>query len=712
MRPLTVIRGPAGSGKSLLMAQWRLAALRERKVAWLSLDEGDNEPVRFWSYVIAALRSVLPEFGEGPLALLRAPGVDLMDEAIPALINELLETPSETVLLLDDYHVIQHEAIHAGMGFLLEHVPGNHRFVIASRSEPPLPLARLRARGSLSEIDPEQLGFSEPEAEYLLNEVHQLGLAVETVSRLHQRTEGWAAGLYLAALSLRDRRDADELIAGFSGGDRRIVDYLAGEVLNQQPDAVLRFLLCTSVLEQFCAPLCDAVTGAGDARKMLDRVERSNYFLIPLDPRREWYRYHHLFAELLRHELERTEPGSSVELRRRAGRWLADAGMISEAIPHVVAAGDLDQAADLIAAHGAAFATGERGTGRALTVAEWFDALPAEYVAADARLCVGRAGVGLALGRHDEILPWLDRAEQAPNHGLEREPTFALRATVRRAAAWRLLGDVRLSRELAEQVTPLDGSSRDHALAADVLGATARWLGDDAAAVDFFTRAGQLGRERDPATAVAAYGQLALIAADHNDWRTCDVNIKTAFDLIAESELQEYWMGSFAHLANGRLLGEQRKTSEAQAELTRAVTLARRGVGVVEMAYVLITVAEARRELGDHRSAIQLVREARELSAQAPDPGTLVPRLLDKAERSLRLVSEPQGSRLVIVEELTAREAAVLSLLPTGLSAREIGQELGVSRNTVKTHSKNLYRKLGATGRREAVARGRELGLL
>jgi LuxR family maltose regulon positive regulatory protein len=712
VRPLTVIRGPAGSGKSLLMAQWRLGALSDRKVAWLSLDEGDNEPVRFWSYVIAALRSVLPEFGEGPLSLLRAPGVDLVEEAVPALINELLETASETVLLLDDYHVIEHEAIHAGMGFLLEHVPGNHRFVIASRSEPPLPLARLRARGSLSEIDPEQLGFSQPEAEYLLNEVHQLGLAIETVSRLHQRTEGWAAGLYLAALSLRDRRDADELIAGFSGDDRRIVDYLVGEVLDQQPDAVLRFLLSTSVLERFCAPLCDAVTGAGGAREMLDRVERSNYFLIPLDPRREWYRYHHLFAELLRHELERREPGSSVELRRRAGRWLADAGMISEAVPHMVAGGDLDQAADLIAAYAAPFATGERGGETALTVAEWFDALPAEYVVADARWCVGKAGVALALGRHDEILPWLDRAERAPNHRLDRDPRFASRATVRRAAAWELLGDVRLSRELAEQVMPLDGSSRDHALAGSVLGVTARWLDDDVAAVDFLTRAGQLGREHDPVAAVAAYGHLALIAADHNDWQTCAVNVKIAFDLIAESELQEYWMGSFAHLAKGRLLGKQRKTSEAQAELTRAVTLARRGVGGVGLAYVLVTVAEARRELGDRRSAIELVREARELSAHAPDPGTLVPRLLDKAERSLRLVSQLHGSRLVIVEELTVREAAVLRLLPTGLSAREIGHELGVSRNTVKTHSKNLYRKLGATGRREAVARGRELGLL
>jgi LuxR family maltose regulon positive regulatory protein len=708
VRPLTLIRGPAGSGKSLLMAQWRLAALPDRRVAWLSLEEGDNEPVRFWSYVIAALRSALPEFGEAPRSLLRAPGVDLMDEVLPALINELLETPSDTVLLLDDYHVIYHEAIHAGMAFLVEHVPGNHRFVIASRSEPPLPLARLRARGSLSEIDPEQLGFSEPEAEYLLNEVHHLGVATDAVSRLHRRTEGWAAGLYLAALSLRDRPDADELIAGFSGGDRRIVDYLAGEVLDRQPDVVLRFLLCTSVLERFCAPLCDALTGAVDATAMLDRLERSNYFLIPLDPRREWYRYHHLFAELLRHELERRQPESSVDLHRRAGRWLANAGLISEAVPHMVAAGDLDQAADLIASHGAELAT----SGRALTVAEWFDALPAEYVAADARLCVGRAGVALAVGRHDEVVPWLDRAERAPNHRLEAEPTFAARAIVRRAAAWRLRGDMRVSRELAKQVMPLDGSSRDHALAADLLGASARWLGDDAAAVDYLTRSGQLGRERDPATAVAAYGQLALIAADHNDWRTCEVNVKTAFALIAESELQEYWMGSFAHLAQGRLLVTQRKTSEAQAELTRAVTLARRGVGVIELAHVLIDVADARRELGDRRSAIELVREARELSAHVPDPGTVLPRLLDKAERSLRLVSERRGSRLVVIEELTAREAAVLALLPSGLSAREIGQELGVSHNTVKTHSKNLYRKLGAAHRREAVARGRELGLL
>ena len=708
VRPLTLVRGPAGSGKSLLMAQWCSAAPPDRRVAWLALDEGDNEPIKFWGYVIAALRSAIPEFGEASLSLLRAPGIDLSGEVLPTLVNELLEAQSDAVLLLDDYHLIRHEAIHAGMAFLVEHLPASHRFVIATRSEPPLPLARLRARGSLSEIGPEQLGFAESEAEYLLNHVHNLHLPAVQVRRLHQRTEGWAAGLYLAAMSLRGRPNAEEFIAGFSGDDRRIVDYLAGDLLDQQPEFVLRFLLCTSLLQRFCAPMCDAVTGADDSRPTLDHLERSNYFLIPLDQRREWYRYHHLFADLLVHELERRQPDSSVELHRRAGRWLADAGLISEAVPHLVAAGDLDQAADLIALHGAALAT----SGQALSVAEWFDALPADYVAGDARLCVGRAGLGLALGRHDEIIPWLERAERAPNHKLGSEPIFALRATVRRAAAWRMLGDVGASRELAEQVVPLDGSSRDHALAASLLGDSARARGDDAAAADLFTQAGRFGRDDDPATALAAYGQLALIAADHNDWRTCDVNVKAAFDLIAASELQEYWMGSFAHLAQARLLVREENPSDAQAELACAVTLARRGAGVVELAYVLITVAEAGRELGDRRGAVQLVREAQELIANAPDPGTAVPHLLDRAERSLRLVSERRGSRLVTTEELTVREAAVLALLPTALSVREIGEQLGVSHNTVKTHSRNLYRKLDVADRHEAVARGRALGLL
>jgi LuxR family maltose regulon positive regulatory protein len=273
-RPVTVILGPAGSGKTTLMAQWRCSEGDGRPVAWLALDPCDNEPIRFWTYVVAALQCVLPQGGETAIRLLRAPGVDLLEEALPALLNDLLDTGQEAVLVLDDYHAIDEELIHRAMAFFLEQVPDGHRVVIASRSQPPFPLARLRARGALSEIDPVELGFSEPEARALLNDVHRLGLDDQAVRQLHQRTEGWAAGLYLAALSLRGRENADQLIASFAGSDRRIVDYLGAEVLDGEPDDVLTFMLCTSVLERLCAPLCDAVTGNGDGQQMPERIEQ------------------------------------------------------------------------------------------------------------------------------------------------------------------------------------------------------------------------------------------------------------------------------------------------------------------------------------------------------------------------------------------------------------------------------------------------------
>jgi LuxR family maltose regulon positive regulatory protein len=249
-------------------------------------------------------------------------------------------------------------------------------------------------------------------------------------------------------------------------------------------------------------------------------------------------------------------------------------------------------------------------------------------------------------------------------------------------------------------------------VAANVLGASAHWRGDDAAAVELSGQAASLGRRDLPVVVIFAVGQLALIAADQGDWDACAANVEDAFALIDERDLGEYWMGALAHVANGRLLRHERKPHEADAELARAMVLGRRGLGVVDSAYTLIMLADLRVELGDRRSARELVIEARELLDHAPDPGPVVPRLLEQAERRLRLVTQPLGTGMAVGEELTAREQTVLGLLTGGLSAREIGDELGVSRNTIKTHTKSLYRKLGATGRREAVARGRQLGLL
>jgi LuxR family maltose regulon positive regulatory protein len=708
-QPLTLVYGPAGSGKTMLVAQWRASEKEQRPVAWLSLEADDNDPARFWMYVIEALRSVVPGIGEASVAMLRAPGVNLVEEALPALINELADVPEQFALVLDDYHAIEDERIHRGMASLIEHLPSTLRIVMTSRAEPPLRVGTLRARAQLSEIDAVQLRFSLSEAESMLNAVHGLGLTPQTVKRLYDRTEGWAAGLYLAVLSMRGREDASSFVASFTGSDRRVVDYLAAEVLGEQREAELDFLLETSVLDRFCAPLCDAVTGAQDGRAKLDRIERVNYFLIPLDPRHEWYRYHRLFGELLRHELERREPQRAAELHDRAGRWFLDAGMVSEAIGHLTEAGELDAASALIDTQWLAFTN----AGQRETVARWMDRLPRGYITSDGRLCLVQARTALTVGERDEVLRWVDLATQAPRNNPGDDAELGDEVTVVRAAAWQLLGDMRQAEQLAGRLAPLDGSSVWHSLAACLLGTSARSFdaNDDAEAL--FDTALKLGSSAPNfIVSMIALGRLALIAADRGDWRGCCAKVGAAFDVVLSNGLEEYWICSSAHIARGRLLRHDRRPTDAEAELERAVSLARRGAGLVEWSYALTTLAELRRELGDRRAARELALEARDLLSRAPEPGTLALRLVGQLESTLRLVVDLSGARPVVTDELTEREQTVLGLLPTGLSAREIAEELGISRDTVKTHTKRIYQKLGVSSRRSAVARGRDLGLL
>ena len=708
-QPLTLVYGPAGSGKTMLVAQWAASAREERRIAWLWLEADDNDPTRFWMYVIEALRSVAPEIGQASLAMLRAPGVNLVDEACPALINELADVSEQFVLVLDDYHSIEDERIHEGMASLIEHLPTTLRIVMTSRVEPPLRVGTLRARAQLSEIDSGQLRFSLSEAESMLNDVHGLDLTPDTVKRLHDRTEGWAAGLYLAVLSIRGRDDASSFVDSFAGSDRRVVDYLAAEVLGEQTEAELDFLLHTSVLDRFSAPLCDAVTSAQDSRAMLDQIERVNYFLIPLDPRHEWYRYHHLFGGLLRHELERRQPRRAAQLHDRAARWFRDAGMVSEAIGHLTAAGELDAASELIDSHWLAFTN----AGQRETVARWMDRLPRGYIASDGRLCLVQARTALSVGEREEVLRWVDLATQAPINNPAGDAELGVEITVVRAAAWQLLGDMRQAEQLAGRLAPLDGSSNWHSLAACLLATSARSFdaNDDAQAL--FETALKLGSSSPNfIVSMIALGRLALVAADRGDWRGCGAKIEAAFDVVRTNGLEEYWICSSAHTARGRLFRHDRRPTEARVELERAVSLARRGAGLVEWSYALTTLAELLRELGDRRAARELVLEARELLSRCPEPGTLAPRLLGQLERALRLVVDLSGARPVVTVELTAREQTVLGLLPTGLSAREIADELGISRDTVKTHTKRIYQKLGVASRRSAVARGRELGLL
>ena len=405
---LTLVSAPAGFGKTTLLAEWlAVAAAGGRSVAWLSLDRRDNDPALFWTYLVAALNTGAPAVGAGALALLQPP--EPPNEAgLVALLNDLDAISNDVVLVLDDYHVIDARDVQDGMAFLLEHLPPQIHLVIASRTDPPLPLARLRGRGELAEIRAADLRFTPGEAAAYLNEVMGLVLTAADVAALEGRTEGWIAALQLAALSMQGREDAAAFIDGFAGDDRYVVDYLAEEVLQRQPEHVQHFLLQTSILDRLSGPLCDAVTGQDGGKAKLTALERGNLFLVPLDDRRQWYRYHQLFADVLHARLRDEQPDDVPELHRRASEWHEQNGEPSEAIRHALAAQDFGRAADLIELAIPAM----RRNRQEAAVLGWLELLPDEVVRVRPVLSVGFAGTLLAGGEVEGVEARLRDAER------------------------------------------------------------------------------------------------------------------------------------------------------------------------------------------------------------------------------------------------------------------------------------------------------------
>lgn len=407
-RELVLVCGPAGFGKSSLLADW----VRHRPgVAWLSLDAGDNDPVRFWRHVAAALDGARPGLAERVGALLGGAGT--LDAAVGALVNELAEVACEVVLVVDDYHLVESPEVHRSLEFLLDHQPGALRLVLAGRTDPPLPLARMRARGQLAELRAADLRFTPAEAAELLRAAAGTELPDAVVSALGERTEGWAAGLQLAALSLRGRDGVDDVAAfveEFSGSHRYVLDYLAEEVLDRQPDELRTFLLETSVLERLCGPLCDEVTGRTGSQRLLEAIEAANLFVIPLDGTRRWWRYHHLFADLLRARLMQTDPARPPELHRAAAGWYERQALPDDAIRHALAGGAADHAARMVEAHleDQILRRSERAT-----MTRWIAAVPPEAVHRRPRLALGQAVVALLRCRIDEVEPLLAVAEAA-----------------------------------------------------------------------------------------------------------------------------------------------------------------------------------------------------------------------------------------------------------------------------------------------------------
>jgi LuxR family maltose regulon positive regulatory protein len=711
---LTLVDAPAGWGKTTLLGQWGEQESAPVAFAWVSLDEGDNDPVRFWTYVVEALRTVEPELGADALALLRNTGTSILDVVLPTLINEAAALSDRVVLVLDDYHVVRNAEIHDAMAVLVEHLPPTLHLVLSGRSDPPLPLPRLRARGELVEIRAQELRFTAEEAAALLNDVLDLDLEPGDVARLQQRAEGWAAGLYLAALSLRGRTDPHRFIEAFAGDERHLVDYLSAEVLDQQPEAMRAFLLQTSILERLCGALCDAVTDAEGSAATLEEIERSNLFLVPLDTKRHWYRYHRLFGQLLRHELELREPGLAPRLHRRASAWHQGEGMVQEAVHHTLAAGDLEDAGELIARHWNAFFN----EGRLATVAGWLDALGSEGVLRDPRLCVARAWIALDLGRLDDVGPWIEAASQGTSPGPMEDGTASLESatTILRAVHGFKTGDLGRAGKAARQALDLEpeGTRFGRVVAHLLVGVTLFWSGDRLEAESALAEAAELARRAENKLgAIYALGYLAVLRAELGELDEAEALVAEARSLFDDPGRAEHFVTMIAHLARGKLHAERGEAAAAGEAIARAVELSRRGAGLLEIAWALLELADVRLRQGDPAEAGKLLLDAQRVAERCPDPGALEDKLA-AVEREIRIAPRAKPARTSSLpgEDLSDRELDVLRLMPTRLSQREIGASLYVSLNTVKTHTKSIFRKLGVSTREEAVARARELRLI
>jgi LuxR family maltose regulon positive regulatory protein len=419
-RKLTLISASAGFGKTTLVSEW--IACCERPVAWLSLDEGDNDPTQFLIYLISALQTIMANVGEGILGLLQSPQPPPIESILTALINEITTIPDNPstrgakppqseqrfILVLDDYHIIDSKPVDNALAFLLEHLPPQMHLVITTREDPDLPLARLRARGQLTELRAADLRFTPAEATEFLNRMMGLNLTEADVAALEARTEGWITGLQLAALSMQGREDIASFIQAFTGSHRFVLDYLVEEVLQHESERIHSFLLQTSILDRLYAPLCNAVTECEDGKEMLDILERSNLFIVPLDDQRQWYRYHHLFSEVLRAHMLEEQPSQIPHLHKRASAWYEQNNLPAEAIRHALAARDFERAAGLIEKMYPAMDTSFQHT----AWLGWVRKLPDEVVRVRPVLSVDYARALMDIGEFEAGRPWLLDAEQ------------------------------------------------------------------------------------------------------------------------------------------------------------------------------------------------------------------------------------------------------------------------------------------------------------
>jgi len=595
-RKLALISAPAGFGKTTLLSEWVIAS--ERPVAWLSLDKSDNDPARFWAYFIAALQTVQTDIGEPALAMVQSAQPPPIEAILGTLMNEIAVVPDGFALVLDDYHVIEAQPIHDAMAFLLDHLPPQMHLVITSRSDPPLPLPRLRGRGQLTELRVAHLRFVPDEAADFLNQVMGLALSSDEVAALETRTEGWIAGLLLAALSLQgqDAPRSAAFISAFTGDDRYIVDYLVDEVLAQRPKGTKDFLLQTSILDRMTGPLCDAVAGHEGGQEILERLEQANLFIVPLDNERRWYRYHHLFADLLRQRLqESTTPQDMKSLHQRASEWHEENGFLIEAVEHALAAGDYDSVIRQI----------EQGEGQMFqssqlnTLLRWWAQLPQELATSRPKLCMIYGWACVATGHPEEAEHCLQAIERALDTQMtelhtEGEEAEAMDPAVRAALVEVAVVRAELAMErsnipealkLSRLVLPYleeEGPYLHHppkdlrSVVLFIMGRAHKVGGELSAADKALSEAATLGHEQGNVHIVAvAFGHLASVQATQGHLRQAVLTCQRGLQLLQEMAGRPSPMSGVLQAELGNLLYKQNDVEAALHHLQEGIAVAK-----------------------------------------------------------------------------------------------------------------------------------------
>ena len=658
-RKLTLISAPAGFGKTTLLSEWtnQILEIRDRtlnsgetspspmpniqypKVAWLSLDEDDNDPARFWAYVIAALQTTraYKEASNTVLTALDSPQPPPIEALLTGLINEIATISQGDresrpyILVLDDFHTITATQINDAVAFLLNNLPPPMHLVISTRSDPPWPLARMRARRQITELRIDDLRFTATEAAAFLNDVMGLRLSPEDIATLDGRTEGWIAGLQMAALSMQGREDTSAFIQTFSGSHRFILDYLVEEVLNRQPPDIQEFLLKTCVLERMTAPLCDVVADRTDSRDILNQLGRANLFLIPLDDERRWYRYHRLFGDLLRSRLEETQPDQVSALHRRASEWYAEAELVEEAIAHALAGQDMERAASLVEQHAMQMIVHSK----VVTLSRWLDALPDHLVRARPWLCVYRAWTQYWIGQREQAEECLQNAERVlPSATL---PSRAKGPVLSETEGRRIAGHIAVIRaynalvneevsrviEMAQTALELLPEGEHMRCMASLILGGAHWgRGDVVASQQSFARASADAQKSGYRfLAVSATCYAGMQQAKQGRLHEALGTYREALELAAGPSGRELPVSGFPLVRLGDLSREWNDLETASRDLSKGVELCVQWGQTDILADGYIALARLRLAQGDWNQAADTLQKAERLMRSTkPDP--------------------------------------------------------------------------------------------